>query len=47
MRFRQISRMSESRVLMYNLFNSFKFIEKISYGYTDCPRERDVTVNEC
>lgn len=42
----QISKMSESRVLMYNLFNSYKLIERISYGYTDCPRQRDVIVNE-
>lgn len=46
MRFRQKSRMNKSRVLMYNLFNSYKLIEKISYGNTDCPRQRDVTINE-
>lgn len=31
--------MSKTRVLMYNLFNSYKLIERISYGYTDCPRQ--------
>lgn len=46
MTFRKTGRMSKSRVLMYNIFNSYTPIEGINYVDSDCTGQRDAKVNE-